>query len=44
MVDDFNQPHNPARVRQPQRVEEWMEGSPLVEIVFDDLAPDREGT
>ena len=37
IVDDFNQPHNPARVPQPQRVEDWMEGSPLVEIVFDDL-------
>ena len=44
IVDDFNQSHNPARVRQPHRVEEWMEGSPLVEIIFDDLAPDREGT
>lgn len=37
IVDDFNQPHNPALVRQPQRVQDWMDGSPLVEIVFPDL-------
>lgn len=36
IVDDFNQPHNPAIVRQPQHVEDWIEGSPLLEIVFDD--------
>lgn len=39
IVDDFNQPHNPAIVRQPQRVEDWMAGSPLVEIVFTDIPP-----
>ncbi|MCK6068229.1 MULTISPECIES: nitroreductase/quinone reductase family protein [Microbacterium] len=37
IVDDFNQPHNPAIVRQPQRVEDWMAGSPLMEIIFTDL-------
>ncbi len=37
IVDDFNQPHNPAIVRQPQRVDDWMAGSPLVEIIFDDV-------
>lgn len=38
IVDDFNQPHNPAIVHQPQRVDDWMAGSPLVEIVFSDLS------
>ncbi len=38
IVDDVNQPHNPAIVRQPQRLEDWMSGSPLVEIVFSDLS------
>ena len=37
IVDDLNQPHNPARLPQPQRLEDWMAGSPLVEIVFDDI-------
>ncbi|WP_125130804.1 hypothetical protein [Microbacterium sp. 10M-3C3] len=40
IVDDFNQPHNPAIVRQPQRVEDWLAGSPLLEIVFPDLPAD----
>ncbi len=39
IVDDFNQPHNPAVVRQPQHVEDWIDGSPLLEIVFDSQAP-----
>jgi hypothetical protein len=34
IVDDMNQPHNPARIRQPTRVDDWMKGSPLVEVVF----------
>jgi F420H(2)-dependent quinone reductase len=34
IVEDFNQPHNPAIVHQPQRVEDWVNGSPLIEIVF----------
>lgn len=34
IVDDMNQPHNPARIRQPTHVEDWMAGSPLVEVVF----------
>lgn len=29
IVDDLNQPQNPARIRQPTRVEDWMAGSPL---------------
>lgn len=37
MVDDMNQPHNPALIRQPTRLDDWMRGSPLVEIVFDDI-------
>lgn len=35
IVDDLNQPHNPARIPQPTHLEDWMAGSPLVEIVFD---------
>lgn len=34
IVDDMNQPHNPARIHQPTHVEDWMTGSPLVEVVF----------
>ena len=34
-VDDLNQPHNPAGIVQPTGVEDWMAGSPLVEITFD---------
>lgn len=37
IVDDLNQTHNPGNVEQPQRVDDWVAGSPLVEIVFDDL-------
>jgi len=37
IVDDLNQPHNPGQVRQPQHVEDWIDGSPLLEIVFDIL-------
>jgi hypothetical protein len=39
IVDDLNQSHNPARIAQPTRLEDWEGGSPLVEIVFDDPAP-----
>jgi F420H(2)-dependent quinone reductase len=42
IVDDFNQPHNPALVRQPQYVEDWMAGSPLMEITFPDLPSPTE--
>lgn len=42
IVDDFNQPHNPAIVRQPQYVEDWMAGSPLMEIVFTDIPTPKE--
>jgi deazaflavin-dependent oxidoreductase (nitroreductase family) len=34
IVDDLNQPHNPAHITQPTRLEDWENGSPLVEIVF----------
>lgn len=37
IVDDFNHPHNPAIVPQPQHLADWMAGSPLVEIVFTDI-------
>lgn len=36
IVDDLNQPHNPGRIQQPARLEDWIAGSPLIEIVFDD--------
>lgn len=35
MVEDFNQPHNPAGLAQPARLEDMLAGSPLVEITFD---------
>ncbi len=35
-VDDLNQPHNPARIVQSTNVEDWMAGSPLAEIIFDE--------
>jgi hypothetical protein len=34
IVNDLNQPRNSANVTQPQYVEDWMVGSPLVEIIF----------
>jgi hypothetical protein len=38
MVDDMNQPHNPALIHQPTHLDDWMAGSPLVEILFDDIS------
>ncbi|MGJ6969266.1 nitroreductase/quinone reductase family protein [Streptosporangium sp. G11] len=35
IIDDLNQPHNPARIAQPTRLEDWENSSPLVEIQFD---------
>ena len=35
VVDDLNQPHNPAGISQPTHLEDWTAGRPLVEIVFD---------
>lgn len=35
-VDDLNQPSNPGRIAQPTRVEDWMAGSPLLEVSFDE--------
>ena len=35
-VDDLNQPSNPGRIAQPTRVEDWVAGSPLMEIAFFD--------
>ena len=32
IVDDLNQPSNPARIQQPTRLEDWVAGSPLVRI------------
>ncbi|AEM81511.1 nitroreductase/quinone reductase family protein [Streptomyces violaceusniger] len=41
IVDDLNQPHNPARIVQPTQLEDWVNGSPLVGIVFGhQVAPD----
>ncbi len=37
MIDDFNQPHNPAGLSQPPHLEDWLAGSPLVEISFDNV-------
>ncbi|RIX28644.1 nitroreductase/quinone reductase family protein [Amnibacterium setariae] len=34
IVDDFNQPHDPARVGRAQHVEDWLAASPLLEIRF----------
>lgn len=38
-VADLNQPGNPARIRQPTRLEDWLEGSALVELVFTRPSP-----
>lgn len=35
-IDDLNQPSNPGHVPQPQYVEDWLAGSPLAEVTFDD--------
>ena len=35
IIDDFTQPDNPAGLSQQPHLEEWMAGSPLVEISFD---------
>jgi hypothetical protein len=37
-VDDLNQPANPGRIAQPTRVEDWLAGSPLLAVHFDDPA------
>jgi hypothetical protein len=37
IVNDLNQPRNAANVTQPQHVEDWMAGSPLMEIIFTDI-------
>jgi deazaflavin-dependent oxidoreductase (nitroreductase family) len=37
IVDDLNQPSNPARIPQPvQPLDEWVAGSPLVRVEFAD--------
>lgn len=36
LVDDLNQPSNPGRIAQPTHVEDWVAGSPLMEISFDE--------
>jgi F420H(2)-dependent quinone reductase len=35
-VADMNQSHNPARIQQPTLVADWLAGSPLVEVIFND--------
>jgi deazaflavin-dependent oxidoreductase (nitroreductase family) len=35
IVDDFNQPHDPARIGRNQHVEDWIAGSPLLEVRFE---------
>lgn len=35
-VDDLSQPSNPGRIVRPTRIEDWMAGSPLVEVSFDE--------
>lgn len=39
VVEDLNQPHNPARITQPIRLADWEHGSPLLEIQFTDYGP-----
>jgi len=36
IVADLNQPSNPGRIRQPTMLQDWMAGSPLARIVFED--------
>jgi len=36
IVADLNQPHNPGRIAQPTHLEEWMAGSRLMEVLFDE--------
>jgi len=36
IVADLNQPSNPGRIQQPTTVADWLDGSVLLEIVFDD--------
>ncbi|CAN5163099.1 hypothetical protein BH09ACT5_BH09ACT5_03360 [soil metagenome] len=36
IVADLNQPANPGRIPQPTSLAEWMDGSVLVRIEFDD--------
>lgn len=35
-IDDLNQPSNPARLPQPLYVEDWLAGSPLIAVDFED--------
>ena len=35
IVDDINQPSNPGRIVQPTHVDDWMAGSPLLEVSLD---------
>jgi len=39
-VDDLNQPHDPARIGRNQHLQDWIDGSPLLEIRFDALEAD----
>ena len=44
-IDDLNQPSNPARLPQPQSVDDWLAGSPLIAVDFeeDDIGTARSG-
>lgn len=35
-IDDLNQPSNPARLPQPLSVDDWLVGSPLIAVDFED--------
>ena len=39
IVADLNQPSNPGWITQPTHVDDWIAGSPLMEIRFDLLLP-----
>jgi hypothetical protein len=41
IIDDLNQPWNPAGIRQPvEPLDEWMHGSPLIAVRFLEGAPE----
>ena len=44
-IDDLNQPSNPARLPQPLYVDDWLAGSPLIAVDFedDDIGTARRG-
>lgn len=44
-IDDLNQPSNPAGLPQPLSVDDWLVGSPLIAVDFedDDIGTARSG-